>query len=68
MPCLEMSPISVTRPDLRIDVDGAEPEVERDQRAEYRRRQRDQDDQRIAEALVLGGQHQIDDDERERRR
>ena len=52
-------------PDLRIDVDGGEPDVERDQRAEHRGRQRDQDDQRIAEALILRGEHQEDDDQRE---
>ena len=56
-------------PDLRIDVDAGEPEkaadVERQQGAEQRGRQRDQDDQRIAEALVLGGEHEIDHDQRE---
>ena len=55
--------------DLRIDVDAGEAEhaadVERQQRAEQRRRQRDQDDERIAEALVLRGEHEIDDDQRE---
>ena len=52
--------------DLRVDVDAwPSPKVQREQRAEHRRRQRDQDDQRIAEALVLRRQHQIDDDQRE---
>ena len=55
--------------DLRIDVDAGEAEeaadVERQQRAEQRRRQGDENDERIAEALVLRRQHQIDDDQRE---
>src|SRR5262249_32279236 len=51
--------------DLGIDVDRAEAGGEREQRAEDRGRQRDQDDEGIAEALVLSRQHQVDDDQRE---
>ena len=55
--------------DLRIDVDAGEAEdsadVERQQRPEQRRRQGDENDERIAEALVLRRQHQINHDERE---
>ena len=52
-------------PDLGIDIDGGEPQIERDQRPEHRGGQRDQDDQRIAEALILGGEHQEDHHQRE---
>ena len=55
--------------DLRIDVDAGEAEesadVERQKGAEQSRRQGDENDERIAEALVLRRQHEIDDDERE---
>ena len=43
----------------------ASPRLMRDQRAEDGSRQRDQDDQGVAEAFVLSRQHQVDDDERE---
>ncbi len=52
-------------PDLRIDVDGGESGIERDERAEHRGRQGDQDDQRVAEALILRGEHEEDDHQRE---
>ena len=67
--------------DLRIDVDGAGADVERrivlhhavhiaqnpqhEERAEQRRRQADQDDEGIAEALELRRQHQVDQQQRE---
>jgi len=41
------------------------PRRERQQRAEQGGRQRHQNDERIAEALVLRRQHEIDDDQRE---
>ena len=43
----------------------AEPDVERHQRAENRQRHRHHDDEGIAEAFELGGQHQVDDDDGE---
>ena len=41
------------------------PKRQRQQCAEDRGRQRDENDQRIAEALVLRGEHQVDNDQRE---
>ena len=51
--------------DLRVDVERGETEVERHDRAEDRQRHRHHDDERIAEALELRRQHQIDDDDGE---
>ena len=51
--------------DLRVDVERREAEVERHQRAEDRERHRQHDDERIAKALELRGEHQVDDDDGE---
>ncbi len=53
------------KPDLGIDVDRGEPEIHRQQGAEHCRRQRHQNDEGIAEALELGRENEIDDDEGE---
>ena len=56
------------QPDLGVDVQrrAAEmPSADEDQRAGDRHRHRDQDDQRIAEALEQRRQRQEDDDQRE---
>jgi hypothetical protein len=55
-------------PDLRIDVQRREAEVQRHQRAAHRQRHRHEDHQRIAQALELRGEHQKDHDEREHER
>ncbi|MNJ01022.1 hypothetical protein D3C73_1605230 [compost metagenome] len=51
--------------DLRIDIDGGHAQRQRNQRAADRHGHADQDDERVAQALVLRGQHQIDDDDGE---
>ncbi len=51
---------------LRIDVERREAEVQRQQCPEDRQRHRHQDDQRIAEAFELSGQHEVDHDDGER--
>ena len=55
---------------LRVDVerDAQHPEIDEEQCAEQRHRHRHQDDRRIAEALELRGERQIDDDQREEQR
>ena len=54
------------QPDLGVDVERAEAEVERQDGAEDRERHRHQDDEGVAEALELGGEHQVDDEDGER--
>ena len=49
--------------DLRVDVERAQAEIERNDGAENRQRHRHHDDQRVAEAFELRRQHQIDDDD-----
>ena len=51
--------------DLRVDIERGEAEIERHQRAEDRERHREHDDERIAKALELRGEHQVDDDDGE---
>ncbi|MPL75498.1 hypothetical protein SDC9_21322 [bioreactor metagenome] len=48
------------QPDLAVDVQRAEPEVQRQDRAEDRQRHRHQDDEGVAEAFELRRQHEID--------
>ena len=50
--------------DLRVDVERRQTEIQEDHRAEHRERHRHHDDERIAEALELRRQHQIDHDDR----
>ncbi len=50
--------------DLGVDVQRGEAEIQRQQRAAHRKRHRDHDHQRIAEALVLRRQHQEDHHQR----
>ena len=55
--------------DLRVDVDRGQVQEREHQRAGDRQRHRaEQHDQRIAEALELRGEHQVDEDEREAER
>ena len=54
------------QPDLAVDVERAEADVERQDGAEDRQRHRHQDDERVAEALELGGEHQVDHEDRQR--
>ncbi|MCY1367593.1 hypothetical protein D9M69_545360 [compost metagenome] len=53
------------QPDLRINVDRGHAERQRDQRAADRHGHAHQDDERIAQAFVLRGQHQVDHDDGE---
>ena len=53
------------QPHLRIDVERGDAEIERHQRSEDRKRHGQHDDERIAEALELRRQHQVDDDDGE---
>ena len=54
------------QPDLGVDVERAEAEIERHDGAEDRQRHRHHDDQRVAEALELRRQHQVDHHDRRR--
>ena len=51
--------------DLRVDVERRPAQRQRNQGAADRQRHGDEDDQRVAQAFVLRGQHHVDDDEGE---
>jgi hypothetical protein len=51
--------------DLGINIYGCRAQEQRDQRPADGHRHADHDDQRVAQALELGGQYQVDDDEGE---
>ncbi|CAJ9237312.1 Uncharacterised protein [Burkholderia pseudomallei] len=67
-PVLRDQPDQRDEPDLRIDVERRETEVERGERAADRQRHRHQDHERIAQALELRGEHEEDHDQREAER
>ncbi len=51
------------QPDLAVDVDGRQAEEREEERARERQRHRaGQDDERVAEALELRGEHEVDQD------
>ncbi len=58
-------PISMISPMRREDVQGLVEQPQRDQRPEHRQRHREQDGQRVDEALELGRQHQEDEQDRQ---
>ena len=52
-------------PDLRVDVDRQLEREQRDEGAEHRERDGEQDRERVDEALELGCEHQVDEHQRD---